>query len=240
MRMDQLNNIDNKEVDLLSNEGSVFPNTQVRSIMPKNKNGNKQKRLAKKITRDSSPANPTVESEVTEAGGYYTQPVYDMIEKHGYEKVMAELLLKLDANVIQDFLNRADFDESVSEAEKRWKQTSMSPEEAIAKYGKENVKVKKGALRNGDDMVEVFVESMNEADTTKYGIVRYPDTAISYIKNDGNGWEHIYDRSYGFKGPVDKNDMQYASKIEKEKIPSRMFKEGGLSHSDIPSRYAVE
>lgn len=75
---------------------------------------------------------------------------------------------------------------------------------------------------------------------TKYGIIRYPDTAISYIKNDGNGWEHIYDRSYGFKGPVDKNDMQYASKIEKEKIPSRMFKEGGLSHSDIPSRYAVE
>ena len=50
-----------------------------------------------------------------------------------------------------------------STEEKRWKQTSMSPQEAIAKYGKENVKVKKGALRNGDDMVEVFVESMNEA-----------------------------------------------------------------------------
>ena len=59
--------------------------------------------------------------DVKEAGGYYTQPVYDMIEKHGYEKVMAELLLKLDANVIQDFLNRADFDESVSE--------TLSPEE---------------------------------------------------------------------------------------------------------------
>ena len=52
--------------------------------------------------------------------------------------------------------------EKTNESEKRWKQTSMSPEEAIAKYGKENVKVKKGALRNGDDMVEVFVESMNE------------------------------------------------------------------------------
>ena len=25
---------------------------------------------------------------VDEAGGYYTQPVYDLIEKHGYEKVM--------------------------------------------------------------------------------------------------------------------------------------------------------
>ena len=49
--------------------------------------------------------------------------------------------------------------EKTNEAEKRWKQTSMCPEEAIEKYGKENVKVKKGALRNGDDMVEVFVES---------------------------------------------------------------------------------
>ena len=51
------------------------------------------------------------------------------------------------------------FTEYLKEGEKRWKQTSMSPGEAITKYGKENVKVKKGALRNGDDMVEVFVES---------------------------------------------------------------------------------
>ena len=62
-----------------------------------------------------------------------------------------------------------------------------------------------------------------ESDNTKYGIVRYPDTAISYIKNDGNGWEHIYDKSYGFDGPVDKDDLQYASKIAKEKIPGRML-----------------
>ena len=97
--------------------------------------------------------------EVKEAGGYYTQPVYDMIKQHGYEKVMHELLTSLDANAIQSFLKRAEFDESVNEAEKRWKQTSLSPQEATEKYGKENVKVKKGALRNGDDMVEVFVES---------------------------------------------------------------------------------
>tara|TARA_R110002050_G_scaffold50688_3_gene117128 strand:+ start:3789 stop:4826 length:1038 start_codon:yes stop_codon:yes gene_type:complete len=56
-----------------------------------------------------------------EAGGYYTQPVYDMIEQHGYEKVMHELLTSLDADVIQDFLQRAEFDESVSE--------TLSPEE---------------------------------------------------------------------------------------------------------------
>ena len=43
------------------------------------------------------------------------------------------------------------------EAEMKWKQTSMSPEEAVAKYGKDNVKVKKGGLNNGDDMVSVHV-----------------------------------------------------------------------------------
>jgi hypothetical protein len=62
----------------------------------------------------------------------------------------------------------------------------------------------------------------DSADTTKYGIIRYPDTAISYIKNDGNGWEHIYDKSYGFEGPVDKEDLKYAKKIAKEKMPSRL------------------
>ena len=70
-----------------------------------------------------------------------------------------------DAAVMKSASSGGDFEviEETNEAEKRWKQTSMSPQEAIAKYGKENVKVKKGALRNGDDMVEVFVESMNEA-----------------------------------------------------------------------------
>ena len=44
-----------------------------------------------------------------------------------------------------------------AEGDMKWKQTSMSPEEAVAKYGKEHVKVKKGGLRNGDDMVSVHV-----------------------------------------------------------------------------------
>ena len=44
-----------------------------------------------------------------------------------------------------------------AEGDMKWKQTSMSPEEAVAKYGKEHVKVKKGGLNNGDDMVSVHV-----------------------------------------------------------------------------------
>tara|TARA_Y100000385_G_scaffold276779_1_gene322942 strand:+ start:163 stop:387 length:225 start_codon:yes stop_codon:yes gene_type:complete len=48
---------------------------------------------------------------VDEAGGYYTQPIYDLIEEHGYEKVMHELLTFLHADVIQDFLQRANFED---------------------------------------------------------------------------------------------------------------------------------
>lgn len=70
--------------------------------------------------------------------------------------------------------------------------------------------------------------SAKEDSNTKYGIVRYPDTSISYIKNDGEGWEHIYDKSYGYSGPVAKGDLKHAKKIDVEKIPSRMF-EGRVS-----------
>ena len=48
---------------------------------------------------------------VDEAGGYYTQPVYDLIKEHGIEKVMHELLTSLDANAIQSFLKRANFED---------------------------------------------------------------------------------------------------------------------------------
>jgi len=190
-------------------------------------------KLAKGLSKHPSVANAMKranEDIVTEAGGYYTQPVYDMIEKHGYEKVMHELLTSLDADVIQDFISRADLEEGKSphkkgtakykkhmaamhaeeeykphmmydpktgegkmakvekdhldmkdmgwthdnpktkkvEEEKRWKQTSMSPEDAIRIWGKKNVQVTPGGLNNGDDMVEVFVEAMNEMN--KYGL----------------------------------------------------------------------
>jgi glycerol-3-phosphate cytidylyltransferase-like family protein len=56
-------------------------------------------------------------TEVNEAGGYYTQPVYDMIKQHGYPKVMHRLLSALDADVIQDFISReSDLNEKVEEA----------------------------------------------------------------------------------------------------------------------------
>ena len=98
---------------------------------------------------------------------------------------------------------------------------------AIKKDGKIDSRSAKSTKRdiksNLRSMGKKDPKRLGEADETKYGIIRYPDTAISYIKNDGNGWEHIFDKSYGFEGPVDKDDLQYAKKIAKEKIPSRMF-----------------
>lgn len=51
--------------------------------------------------------------------------------------------------------------------EPRWKQTSMDAEKAKAKYGKENVRVKSGGLRNGADLVEIL--EMHEKDVDMLG-----------------------------------------------------------------------
>ena len=83
--------------------------------------------------------------------------------------------------------NHRNFLEGGSDAEKRWKQTSMSPDEAIKQYGKENVKVKKGALRNGDDMVEVFVESYSPGDENEEGMVSNCCGAPIMDVYDGHG-----------------------------------------------------
>ena len=162
--------------------------------------------------------------EVKEAGGYYTQPVYDMIKQHGYPKVMHKLLTALDADVIQSFLQRADLDESGL-------RPSFAQKIRNAELNKDKGPAPTGKTTGPDDYDFLKYKNkkkeVTEADETKYGIVRYPDTAISYIKNDGNGWEHIFDKSYGFEGPVDKEDLQYAKKIAKEKIPSRMLEATG-------------
>lgn len=88
-------------------------------------------------------------------------------------------------------------------------------------------------LGHSSDEEEMDESTVDEADETKYGIVRYPDTAISYIKNDGNGWEHIYDKSYGFKGPVDKEDFKFGKIIDASKVPSRLREAQSLSDSVI-------
>ena len=74
-----------------------------------------------------------------------------------------------------------------NEAEKRWKQTSMSPEDAIRIWGKKNVQVTPGGLNNGDDMVEVFVESYSPGDEMEDGVVSNCCGAQLMDYNDGHG-----------------------------------------------------
>ena len=69
------------------------------------------------------------------------------------------------------------------------------------------------------------VNEGSEERTEEYGIIRYPDTAISYIKKTADGWEHIFDKSYGFSGLVDKTDMQFAKRISPEKMPGRLLED---------------
>jgi len=83
---------------------------------------------------------------VKEAGGYYTQPVYDMIKQHGYPKVMHKLLTSLHADVIQDFLNRVDLDEaSLNES---------GPDESVKNI--DEILVKMGAEAPSDIIADIM------------------------------------------------------------------------------------
>ena len=99
---------------------------------------------------------------------------------------------------------------------------------------KEHMKLIKGVEQRLIDIInknDLKEKSIN----VKYGIIRYPDTAISYIKNDGSGWTHMYDKSYGFKGPVDKKDMKHASSIDPAKVPSRLMVSESVKENDLRS-----
>jgi len=65
-------------------------------------------------------------------------------------------------------------------------------------------------------------ELKEEFEEPEYGIIRYPDTSISYVINHGDSWTHLYDPSYGYDGEVDDEDLKYLSIINKEKVPSRL------------------
>lgn len=80
------------------------------------------------------------------------------------------------------------------------------------------------ATNDFDDETDMYSASDAEAENSvEYGIVRYPDTSISYVKNAfGQGWMHIYDASYGYEGPLDQADMKYLSLIDADQVPSRL------------------
>lgn len=66
--------------------------------------------------------------------------------------------------------------------EPKWKQTSMSPEEAKAKGYQ--VRVKKGALNNGDDMVEVLDEAVGEFAEPYFDLIDRVGGDVSLVNNE--------------------------------------------------------
>tara|TARA_R110002153_G_scaffold4579_2_gene21410 strand:+ start:791 stop:1147 length:357 start_codon:yes stop_codon:yes gene_type:complete len=66
--------------------------------------------------------------------------------------------------------------------EDKWKQTGLSFEDAVQKFGTKAVRIKKGALNNGDDMVEVidgFTETKASFDTVGTAI-RWLETKVPF------------------------------------------------------------
>ena len=126
--------------DHLEDWGASFGPKSMQDLVKKTGlTGEVIKMLVQRAAKSNNP-DYGMDKSVNEAGGYYTQPVYDMIEKHGYEKVMHELLTSLHADVIQKFLAKG-IEESVNEgAVKRSIEDdaeNMSKEEFTKKHGKE-------------------------------------------------------------------------------------------------------
>lgn len=145
---------------------------------------------------------------------------------------------------MQDFLDNEDVNAHTENAvaladqygDDEDKAMMMMISAAHSKRG--SIEPKEYAMRN--EIVKKLLPQLEQEssvtesdDTTEYGIVRYPDTAISYIKKTGAGWEHMYDKSYGFEGPLDKADLQYAKKINADKVPARLKETSDLDEGKL-------
>ena len=197
------------------------------------------------LDEHASQLNDAPEVNVTEAGGYYTQPVYDMIEKHGYEKVMRELLASLHADVIQDFLSRADLDESLNEV-------STSGDYANVYYDykedfymievfKDGKKVAEdndyfGAMAQGNPLKDKFLELVNKAGLEPEGL-RLVSTGgdepdeTGVFKNGKFNWHKSSSVSEGpFKG-VGKQLMKRKLNKQHKKSDLANFDDSGIDTS---------
>jgi len=81
---------------------------------------------------------------------------------------------------------------------------------------------------------------MEVMEQDEYGIVRYPDTSISYVKKVGDNWMHIYDASYGYEGQLDKADMKYLSVIDADQVPGRLRENQELEEAQLDEKSCGE
>lgn len=105
------------------------------------------------------------------------------------------------------------------ESEKRWKSTSMSYDDAVAKYGKDNVKKGMYKLRNGDDDIQVFVEwgGDDQYEATERAI----EDALSM-----------------FDDMLDKGEDELRARAEAHEYLKGELQDYGVRHGDYESKHA--
>ena len=227
----------------LTSYGTVFGASNIQEL--EKKTGIKRDSIMKmmdygKRMLNKEGAARIADKPVAEAVGAASDAFYDMMDAmtggqeppEPFSTIIDEMTRYMSSDQLEDFV--ADFkrhhgiNEAVHEAScedcGNPSYTTLPEEKQKGVDGKVCWKGYKrmGTKQKGGKTVDNCVKMSEAEDTTEYGIVRYPDTAISYIKKTTNGWEHIFDKSYGFRGPVDKADLTYAKKISREKVPSRL------------------
>lgn len=105
------------------------------------------------------------------------------------------------------------------ESEKRWKSTSLSYDDAVAKYGKDNVKKGMYKLRNGDDDIQVFVEwgGDDQYEATERAI----EDALSM-----------------FDDMLDKGEDELRARAEAHEYLKGELQDYGVRHGDYESKHA--
>ena len=245
--------LNDRELEELSNDGSLMNQLAHDSLyeakkakpdfLDKDKDGNKKEPF-KKAVKDSG-KKPVEEAKKAkpdfldkDKDGNKKEPFKKAVKDSGKKKVE-------EASTIN---GKTEDPKSL-----RWKQTSMSSAEATKKYGKANVKVTKGGLRNGSDMVEVKVPLGGDKQVKEGRIDELsPQTLGSYLdKSKGAAAKaavapRVTDKAavkYPPKGQVTNRaaTREFGNVRAKEKMMSEgKVKEGVMSDKDVERQEAQQ
>ena len=115
----------------------------------------------------------------------------------------------------------------------RWKQTSMTPQEAISKFGKENVRVERGVLRNGGDMVEVRVplgeQGVAEGSLNEFAPSAGGDGSGNYFQELASAW---------YNSTFDSNSLQKGIKSQQD--VERLLQRGIVCPDGVTRKFGID
>ncbi len=151
--------IDDVEVRAPAETYKVASGDTLYSIAKKFQNANFQGADIEEAVKEIMMLNNIADPKALQVGQVIEMPYFMGSGPDGSTRGMPGSFDKYGEEIENSFENMMG---QFAEDSKRWKQTSMDPKDAIAKFGKDNVKIKKGGLNNGDDMIEIFVEDKEE------------------------------------------------------------------------------